>query len=163
MLGQVSVQRGGQVEPRDEEADACVPRDELRRPAGGQADLLAHGCAAERRVAAPELDDPDVVVAARGGRGEPELEPRAVRARRRERRRERRRRVDDDEIAWGEEARQVDEAGVLDSRAGRVGDEQPDVVAAAAARLRRLVGLEPVGQLEGQRAHADALTSSRAR
>ena len=67
------------------------------------------------------------------------------------------------EVAGGEEARQVDEAGVLDRRAGRVGDEQPDVVAAAAARLGRLVRLEPVRQLERERAHADAPTSSRAR
>ena len=132
-------------------------------PPAGRAIRSPIGGAAERGVAEPELDDPDVVVAARSGSGQSQLELRAVGARRRQGSREGGRRVDDEQVAGREEARQVDEAGVLDRRAGGVGDEQPHVVAAAAARLGRLVRLEPVRQLERERAHAEAPTSSRAR
>ena len=157
------MQRRRQVEPRDDEADAGVAGEELRRTAGGQGDSLADGGACERGVAEPELDDPDVVVASRGRGGEPQLELSAVAARRGQRGREGRRRVDHEQVAGREEARQVDEAGVLDRRVGRVGDEQPHVVAAAAVRLGRLVRLEPVRQPERERAHAETPTSSRAR
>jgi hypothetical protein len=81
------------------------------------------------------------------GRGEAKLELPAADARV-ERRRQRRRGVDDEHVTRREVLGQVAEAGVDEVPVVARGDEHRDVVAAEAARLRRLSCFEPLGQLE---------------
>jgi hypothetical protein len=79
----------------------------------------------------------------------------AVGAPRRQRGRQRRRRVDDEQVSGREDGGQVEHARVREATARAVGHEHADLVAAQPARLGRLAGLQPGGQLEGRdRAHA---------
>ena len=94
-----------------------------------------------------------------GWRAELELGP--VGARRRHGPGKGGRRVDDEEIAWSEEPRQVAKAAVDDAPLPPRGDEQADAVAGNATSLWRLVRLEADVLLDS--AHADAATRSRAR
>jgi hypothetical protein len=92
----------------------------------------------------------------RRGRGEAQLDGRAVAEPRGYCRGEGRGDVDGEHVARVQEIGEVAEAGVLGAAGAAAGDQQADVVAGEAARLGRLARVEAAGDLERERAHARA-------
>ena len=70
VLFEVGLERQREVETRQPQPDAGVRRENPGRPAAGELELLVDGDAAERRVPAAELDDPEAfgILVARGRR-----------------------------------------------------------------------------------------------
>src|SRR4029450_5319878 len=125
-------------------------------PTRRSSDLHLPTC--ELSIAATQLDDP-MLSETTGRRREPELQHGPIRPFGSKCGRKRCGGVDDQKIAGGEEARQLPKAAVHDAAVRAVRDEQTDVV----AYLGRALGLEAGRELEGEGAHADTATGSRAR
>ncbi len=143
--------------------DGAVERERRHEPcrAGRQRDGVAGGRVVPARPGRmAQLDDPR---AAGQPRGQVEVERAMARVEAGQRGRHRGRGVDHEQVARGERAGQVAEPAVR--QLATLGHEQPHVVARAALRLGRDVGLELVGQLEverSKRAHAAAAATARA-
>ena len=137
VLGEVRLERARELELREPEARRGVGSEDQSRRAGLESELVADLAGGERRVLAAQLDDPVIGVQATRRRREPQLKGSPIAQFRRERRRKRGRRVDDEQIARGEEARKLAEAAVRDSAVRTIGDQQTNRVAS----LRRPIGL----------------------
>src|SRR5262249_41991761 len=117
----------------------------------------------EGQGTAAELDDPPGLAAAVGRRrGQVQLERTAVRAACGERCRKRRGVVDDDEIAWLEQPRQLAEARVQDLSLMAARHEQAYVVPCRSSRLGGLVRCQRLRDVELEGNHAGTSTSCRA-
>ncbi len=161
-------QRSGEVELRDPEAHACfgpepvaVRREQRDRSVLRQPDGLAWLRVEEREARGlrglSQLDDAE---AGGEGRGEVDVDRGAVGAGAVERRREGAAGVDDDDVAFAEESRQVAESRVFDAAAALRRDHEAHAVAREAAGFGRLGGFELRREVEGDAGVSDRVLSA---
>ena len=165
---EVLEQRAREVELRDPEAHAAVGpgpvavrREERDRSVVRQPHSLARLRVEEREARGigrlSQLDDAE---AGGEGRGEVDVDRGAVGARAVERRRERAAGVDDDDVAFAEESRQVAESRVLDAAAALRRDHESHAVAREAAGFGRLGGFELRREVESDAGVSDRVLSA---
>ena len=160
MLAQVRLERLVELEACDRETVAAgKAREQLGTRAAWKVDAGAlRWTRVGQQIGRSQLNEPGPI--AERSR-EPHLHPASVEPRL-ERGRKRCRRVHHQEVTGGEEVRQLAESGVDELEIVSSGDEHRHVVAAEPTRLRRLVRLQVLRELECAHA-AVTCTSSRAR